>query len=376
MTHVPFDAVRDWMFGAALPFWAEHGVNRADGGFLEELSASGQDTGCSFTRVRVICRQTYVFAHAAALGWSPGHALSAEGFQYLKTRAQLAPGQWAKRLSRKGEVVDASVDLYEFAFVIFAAAWRHRISGDAEARNCAIATLEFIREHMRGEGGGFAHTLPYDGSYLQNPHMHLTEACLFAFEELGDERFLETAREVVELFRMRFFDGGTLGEIFANDWSRADRLTEPGHHFEWAWILGQFQRLTGQDVSSMAEAVANFAECYGVDPMSGAVYDAVDVSGAVTRMSSRIWTNTERLKAALALFELTGKDPRPVLASTLGLIFDRYFAGQIPGLWVDQFDGDGAPLTTKAPASCVYHIFLAFAELLRLEPKIRALPAV
>jgi len=374
MTQIPFDAVRNWMFGAALPFWAEHGVDRASGGFLEELSASGQDTGCAFTRVRVICRQTYVFAHGAALGWSRGEQLSADGFAYLNKHARLAPGQWAKRLSRDGTVLDASADLYDYAFVILTAAWRFGISADADARDCAVATLKFVREHMRAPGEGFAHKLPHDGRYLQNPHMHLAEACLVAFEALADEQFIETAREIIELFARRFFDGRTLGETFAQDWTRTGTIVEPGHHFEWAWILGEFQRLTGEDVSPLAVAVSDFAERHGVNPLSGAVYDAVDVSGEVARSTSRIWTSTERLKGVLALYELTGKDPRPALAQTLNLIFGRYMAGQIPGLWVDQFDGNGAPISKAVPASCVYHLFLAFAELLRLEPRIRALP--
>jgi len=362
------------MFDAALPIWAERGVDRTHGGFYEELSASGEDTGCAFKRVRVICRQIYVFAHGAHLGWSPGEALSQKGFHYLQAHAQLGPGEWAKCLSRAGDVIDRTTDLYDFAFIIFAAVWRYSISGDAAARRCAVDTLEFVRGRLRAPGGGFAHTLPFGRDRLQDPHMHLAEACLFGFEALGDERFLETAKELVDLFKIRFFDGQTLGEAFDLNWNRTGVPLQPGHHLEWAWILVEFQRLTSQDVSAYAKAIVDFAERHGVNPQTGAVYDAVDGDGHVTRSSSRIWTNTERLKATLALFELTGADPRPVLTSVLRLIFGRYFAGQIPGLWVDQFSADGAPMSTAVPASCVYHIFLAFAELLRLEPKIRALP--
>ena len=52
----------------------------------------------------------------------------------------------------------------------------------------------------------------------------------------------------------------------------------------------------------------------------------------------------------------------------------RYFGDNIPGLWTDQFDASGKPLSTATPASCVYHLFLAFAEMLRLEPQIAKLP--
>jgi mannose/cellobiose epimerase-like protein (N-acyl-D-glucosamine 2-epimerase family) len=373
MVQVPFDAVRTWMFEAALPFWAERGVDAEHGGFFEELSADGAPTACDFKRLRVICRQTYVFSHAALLGWPKGEPLSQLGFEYMRERARLPDGGWARRLARDGRIIDATPELYDLAFVIFAAAWRYRLSREPEARACAIETFAFVRERMTAPGGGFWRALPASAERAQNPHMHLTEACLAAFEATGEAQFLDVARELVSLFARRFFDGATLGERFDDDWARTSAVLEPGHHFEWVWILAQYQRLSGDDVTALAQAAAAFAERHGVEPESGAVYDAIAADGAPLRRSSRIWTNTERIKAALGLFELTGADPRPVLASSLRLIFQRYFADQIPGLWIDQFDGDGAPIDAPVPASCVYHLFLAFSEVLRLEDRIRAL---
>ena len=82
----------------------------------------------------------------------------------------------------------------------------------------------------------------------------------------------------------------------------------------------------------------------------------------------------DTVQAALALYEFDGRDPRPALASSMGLIFGRYFANNIPGLWTDRFDSFSKPMTSTTPASCVYHLFLAFSEMLRLEPQIAKLP--
>lgn len=375
MSPVPFEAARAWMFEAALPLWAERGVDRVDGGFYEELGAEGRPTACDFKRVRVMCRQIYVFSHGTVLGWKPGADISEWGYKYLVTQARLREGGWARVLSRRGAVIDATIDLYELAFVIFAMAWRYRASGDPEARAHALDTLEFIRTRMRAPNGGFWHSLPLTGTREQNPHMHLAEACLVAFEATGEEAFLDTAREVVQLFATRFFDPRTLGERFDQTWARVGGGgVEPGHHFEWTWILAHYQRLTGDPVGTLAARSAEFAERYGVDPGTHAVYDALSQEGDVLESSSRIWTNTERIKAALGLFELDGRDPRPALSSSCGLIFGRYFANDIPGLWTDRFDGMGKPMTTATPASCVYHLFLAFSEMLRLEPQIAKLP--
>jgi mannose/cellobiose epimerase-like protein (N-acyl-D-glucosamine 2-epimerase family) len=373
MSQVPFDAARAWLFDAALPLWAERGIDRIDGGFYEELTPEGLPTACDFKRVRVVCRQIYVFSHAALQGWKHGAEVSEWGYKYLVTQARLRDGGWARRLSRHGAVIDDTIDLYELAFVIFAMAWRYRVSADVEARTHAIETLTFIRTRMRAPNGGFWHTLPLTGLREQNPHMHLAEACLAAFEATGEEVFLDTAREVVQLFATRFFDPRTLGERFDQTWRRVGGGVEPGHHFEWTWILAHYQRLTGESVTSLAARSAEFAERHGVDPQTRAVYDALNEDGSVLRHSSRLWPNTERIKAALGLFELDGRDPRGAVASSAGLMFGRYFADIRPGLWTDQFDGDGKPLTQAVPASCVYHIFLAFSEMLRLEPRIAAL---
>jgi mannose/cellobiose epimerase-like protein (N-acyl-D-glucosamine 2-epimerase family) len=207
--------------------------------------------------------------------------------------------------------------------------------------------------------------------------MHLTEACLAAFEASGDERFLDQARDLVGLFKAKLFNGANLGERFTPDWRRlsgeAGRTLEPGHHFEWAWILAQYQRLSGADIARCAEALIAFGEKYGVDQHSHAVFDAVRDDAAVLNGSSRAWANAERIKAWLALYDLTGRDPRADVAASVDLLFERYFAGSKPGLWVDRFDRDGAPMVKAVPASIVYHLLLAFSEILRLEPKLSAI---
>ncbi|MEQ1811878.1 MAG: AGE family epimerase/isomerase [Terricaulis sp.] len=374
MSPVPFEAARAWMFEAALPFWAERGVDRVDGGFYEELDPDGRPTACDFKRVRVMCRQIYVFSHGAVLGWKQGADISELGYKYLVTNASLRDGGWARVLSRNGAVLDATIDLYDLAFVIFAMAWRYHASGDLEARSYARDTLEFIRTRMRAPNGGFWHALPLTGTREQNPHMHLAEACLVAFEATGEEVFLDTAREVVQLFASRFFDLRTLGECFDQTWKRVGGGIEPGHHFEWTWILAHYQRLTGEPVGTLAAQVSDFAERHGVDPGTHAVYDALTEAGDVLKSSSRTWPNTERIKAALGLFELDARDPRQVLTSSGNRIFDLYFANNVPGVWTDQFDRFGNPMTTATPASCVYHLFVAFSEMLRLEGRILALP--
>ena len=367
-------AIRSWMFDQALPFWAEHGVDRADGGYVEQLTLDGADAGVPFKRTRVTGRQIYVFSHAATLGWERGNELAAHGVDFLTRKAWLGADKgFARALSRTGEPVDVTPDLYDHAFVLFAFAWRHKAARDAMSRDWMHRALDYIESHLRHPSGlGFWHELPAKGWRQQNPHMHLTEACLAAFEATGEARFSDMATQLIDLFGAKFFDlkSETLAEYFTDDLSRAPgedgHVVEPGHQMEWAWILNAARKQLRLDTAAIIRALVRFAETHGVDKATNITYNGVRDDGAPLDRGSRSWPNTERMKAAVALWELDGVDPSAVIEPTSKVLLERYLGREPAGTWIDAFDAAGAPLNKTVPASTLYHVFLAFAETLRI----------
>lgn len=368
------DAIARWMFDAALPWWAANGLDRRDGGYVEHMTLDGRDGRAAFKRTRVTARQIYVFSHAHVLGFTDGAALARHGFEFLTQRTWNGPERgFARRLSRTGDALDPTPDLYDHAFCLYAFAWFHRATGDPAARDWMHRTLDFVEQHMRHPSGdGFHDELPPPGRRQQNPHMHLAEAALASFAATGEERFATLARELTSLFARAFFDPATatLAEIFTEDWRRAPgdegRCVEPGHHLEWAWILDCARRDLGIDLSPQVRAAVGFAERYGIDPVTRATYNVVRDDGVPLDRGSRTWPNTERLKAAVALLELDGTDPTRVFDETCGLLLERYLGHAPAGTWIDAFDGDGRAIAETIPASTLYHLFLAFAEVLRV----------
>jgi N-acylglucosamine 2-epimerase/mannose-6-phosphate isomerase len=377
MTDGIYAALSQWLFEEALPFWAENGVDRTDGGYVEHLRLDGTNPNVDYKRTRVIGRQIYVFSHAALLGWSEGANFARHGYDYLIRNAWLgAEGGWARRLDRRGSVKDATPDLYDLAFVLFALGWYYRASGDKEALGWAHRTADFIDASMRHPSGtGFLTTRPEIGPRLQNPHMHLLEAALANLNASGDARFRTLADEVVELFNDHFLDPAThtLGEQFNPDWSRVSgdvsRTVEPGHHFEWAWILADYQRTTERDMRSVVRQLVDFAERYGVDEESGGTFDFVRNDGVVLDRGLRVWPSAERIQAAVAMFELDGRDPRPVFEKTGRLLLERFLSHTPRGTWIDHFTAAGKVNVDKIPASTLYHLMLAFSEMLRVKEK-------
>ena len=82
-----------------------------------------------------------------------------------------------------------------------------------------------------------------------------------------------------------------------------------------------------------------------------------------TRCRSRA---VEGIKGWLALEEFTGVDASGAVQRSLDALFAWHLKHDVPGCWHDAFDADGRPLTSTVPASTLYHVFLAFAEVLRL----------
>ncbi len=375
-----FDRARAWLFDDALPFWAEVGVDRTRGGFHEALDLSGRPLPGGFRRLRVACRQIYAFSHGALLGWAPGLPLARAGFAWLVEKGwQGADRGWARRLTPEGEVCDGTPDLYDHAFVLFALAWLYRAGGDPEALTWAHRTLDFIERHLRHPSGrGYRHALPATGFRLQNPHMHFLEAALALCEARPEPRFRVLAEELVALFEGQFLDPrtGTVAEAYTEGLLRAPgpegRVVEPGHQFEWAWLLGASERVLGRPGSGAAGQLLAFGERFGVNPDTGATYDQVRDDGVVLAAGSRTWPNTERIKAHVARIERDGAAPVASLTSATALLLDRYLAREPRGTWTDHFDGEGRPIAATIPAATLYHLVVAITELLRVESTVRA----
>lgn len=362
-----------WLFDDALPFWADAAWDPSFGGAIEELGFDGRDAGLPIKRTRVICRQIYVFSHAATMGWTDGFAAIARAADFLTTRIWQGDARgFATLMTREGAVHDSRANLYDAAFAALAFAWALRATGDGAHRDWLTRTFAFIERELRHASGiGYENGLNTTGWRLQNPHMHLLEASIAAFDATGEAEHRSRIEALADLCRRSFVDPqGALGEYFAEDWSPAsppdgDR-SEPGHAFEWVWLLNEARRVTGGDFRQTQERLFQRAESYGLNPGAGAVKAAIDRHGRTLNAHSRLWPNTERLKAGLAL-EGSGAPSASTAAETLFAYYLSPRAGRnFPrGAWIDAIHENGAPLSERIPASTLYHLFLAFTEALR-----------
>jgi mannose-1-phosphate guanylyltransferase / mannose-6-phosphate isomerase len=200
--------------------------------------------------------------------------------------------------------------------------------------------------------------------------MHLFESAL-AWEPLGGPVWRALSDEIAALSMSRFIDPatGALREFFDADWRALEGeggLVEPGHQFEWAWLLERWGRARG-DSAALAGARRLFENgLKGVDPVREVAVNALWDDFSVRDGAARLWPQTEHLKAALVL-----GDEAQALRAARGLA--QYLETPVRGVWRDKLQPDGRFIDEPAPATSFYHLMMAILELTaQASPKGRA----
>ncbi|MDD9908416.1 MAG: AGE family epimerase/isomerase [Ahrensia sp.] len=363
---------RSWLFDAALPFWLKHGLDSTHGGFHEVLDFSGSSTGAD-KRLRTMARQIYVFAKAKQMGWSGDAAAAVEhGLAFFNQAGEASWGGWFKTFDATSQPLDLNEDVYDHAFIRLAMS-QAKLAGFRNLDAISDRNDEFLHSMIVRDGGGSqlgyqedsAGTLPR----RSNPHMHMLEAALASYEATGNEASLQTAAHIADLFEQKFFckDRLILLEAFTADLG-TDATTsadwEPGHHFEWAWLLWRYGECAGRDMTPAMLKLMASAKGFGVNPVSGLAHDVIQPDGSPRHQSARCWPQTEWLKAELALARSGQRHAVYAAERVAERLWSHYVEPAPEGLWNDVCDVAGQPISQSVPASTFYHIICAMDEYL------------
>lgn len=356
-----------WLKMSALPLWGTVGVD-SHGGFVEALGEDGDAVG-DFRRARVQARQAYVYSLGADWGWGPGYpAIVDRGLIRFETTNRRSDGLYRTLVSADGLVLDETAALYDQAFVLLATATAAAAGIDPARRHQTAGRLLGTLDTGRLPQGGWRE--PVGHPFQANAHMHLLEAAL-AWEAVDpDGPWGGIADEVVALARARFIDAGSgfLREFFDDQWhpvsGEAGRLVEPGHQFEWAWLLTRWGRLRG-DVWAH-QAARRLFECgqSGLDLVRGVAIDELDDTLSPRSARARLWPQTEWLKAALILAETADGETRDRWMTSARQALHGLNSYLRPnGTWRDKLGADGRFEIEPAPASSLYHLMAAARQL-------------
>jgi mannose/cellobiose epimerase-like protein (N-acyl-D-glucosamine 2-epimerase family) len=380
----PTDAAQwaDWFHDAFLPDWIERVRDKANGGFFDTLDQHGNPVSNAPKTVLAQARLAFTFAHLADLsGDARFDAAASDAFSGLP-RFRKSSGLYCRALTPDGSATgkpgDGVARSYDQSFVILAlATWlRRRPSPEFEAEldNCWAA----IETHLCDPAAGL---LLEDDSvsdpghpdapmWAQNPHMHLYEAALQAFEMTGRPEWLDRASALRAVALRHFFDkaSGTIVEFLAPDLSplagEPGARREVGHQCEWAWLLRREMALGGrEDLSDVVSRLEGFALTRGFATsgvMRGAAFDAVNAEGGLLEETFLLWPQTEAIKmfAVRHMAGATGAGDAAV--ELMVLMFERYFRDR--PVFINQLNAAGRAIWPEALSRLLYHIVLALTE--------------
>jgi mannose-6-phosphate isomerase len=377
-----------WLHEHALALWDTHGVDRESGGFFESLWFDPRtrrlEAAGAVRRGRVVARQIFAFDAGHHAGWRSAQSDPVRhGAEYLFSRLHRGNGRFSVAVDAPTAVADARFSLYETAFYLFALArLEATFAEEYAAAETALACLADLRRGWGKPNRGFEESRPATLPLRSNPHMHLLEAAL-EWIDVADpaERdvWIELARELIELCCTRFMDpeSGAIREYFDAEWcpmaGEACAIIEPGHQFEWAWLLLKWTALPYSEGTlregyrAAALRLVQLAERFGVDETRGVAINELWDDMTPKDAAAKLWPQTERLKAWCALLDHARTPAEAataaaqIRAAAAGLT--AYFLEDPQGLWHEVQRPDGTFVAEPCKASSFYHIVCAIETL-------------
>lgn len=389
--------VYDYIYQTSLPLWCEEGFNR-NGGFVESLSFNARPDG-KIKRLRVHGRQTFIMLYL--LRNNPRNRLLPylqqtkdrviEAQQFLNNYQSPIEHLYSTLVDNKGDVVNGDILPYDHTFLMMGFGELWLATEDDSYAHKAEYIYRQLKQYFQNSDGSFtlsatlANYPPLKLNYHsqeQNHHMHMFEACLSLYETTHLSLWLERAHKMFALLEKYFFNSEQtlLHEYFHGGWtidSQKGMQLQPGHYYEWVWLLQRYQSLCGgnETAESIATKLYAYANKYGSnDPDTGLIVDEMMPKGEPLRQTKRLWVQAEALKAHISMCKRSARfgDSASVASITqtietlLESIFQYYLDPHSCGVWYDQLDATNMNISLNAPASTAYHILLALHEYLKL----------
>ncbi|MCE0992741.1 AGE family epimerase/isomerase [Pseudomonas sp. DCB_CB] len=332
-----------------VPLWQGPGWNADMALPYEALDAQHHPLPVQRYRAMACARQLYVFS--SRIG-QPGAAERAAAlFRSLQKHFHDAEhGGWFYSIDAQGKPLDRRKDLYTHAFIVFACAHYWGKVRESLVESTLNAALDIIDQQFARDDGLYEACLGEDwadlgSGPLQNPQMHLAEAFLQVLAVRGDEHVRQSLLQLCQALEAHFIEPAH-GLMLEKPHGAVDNWFEPGHQFEWFYLLHTSPLLRDTPLHASIDRAFGFAEQFGVK--DAAVLAMLNVDGRVLDASQRIWAQAEYLRA-LTLRE--GSEAK--LAGQLGALSARFLrdAG-----WYECRGVDGVVSRDDMPSTTPYHL--------------------
>ncbi len=345
-----------------VPLWQGPGWNAELALPYEALDADHRPLPPQRYRAMACARQLYLFA---GLIGEPGAAFAEERaaalFRSLQRHFHDAEqGGWFYSIDPAGQPLDTRKDLYTHAFIIFACAHYWAKVREPLVESVLNAALEVVAQRFSSGDGLYEAVLERNWSSvnsgpLQNPLMHLAEGFLATLAVRDDAQVQAALLAMATAMQQRFIDRQH-GVMMEKPLGAVDNWFEPGHQFEWFFLLESSQVLRGTALHASLTRAFAYAEQQGVDKSSGAVSGMLALDGSVRDATQRIWAQAEYLRALTLRPHSDALLQRQLLALQAHFLHDKG--------WHECLDAKGVVSRADMPSTTPYHLATCYRGLI------------
>lgn len=382
-----------------LPFWMEHTPDPAHGGFVGWVDEDGAADPLAPKGGVLNSRILWTFA-AAARRYAEGAYLEVarRALEFLYQRFwDDAHGGVYWLVDPEGHPLVDRKQTYNLAFAVYGLAEFVRATGDAEARERAVAVFRTIEEHARDPvEGGYWEARGRDWRPLadvrlsdkdqnapksMNTHLHVMEAYTNLLRVWPDPGLRQRLGELVRLHLDRIVDPATghLRLFFDAKWRPRAADVSFGHDIEASWLLAEAAAETGDDrllerVREGSARLARAALAEGLDAVGGGLFAERSSEGRVDD-EKHWWVQAEAVVGFVHAWEETSDDAFLAAAESVWRFVECFLIDRRHGEWHWRVRRDGRPipaLPKVEPWKCPYHNGRAALEVLSRSERIRA----
>lgn len=268
-------------------------------------------------------------------------------------------GGWFYSIDPQGAPLDRRKDLYTHAFIIFACAHYWARVREPLVESVLNAALNVVAERFADDDGLYDAVLNEDWTTLnsgplQNPLMHLAEAFLATIEVRDDGATLAALDALTAAMQRRFIDTEH-GVMLEKPLTAVDNWYEPGHQFEWFFLLESSEHLRGSPLHRSLTTAFAHSETQGVDPRTGAVVAMLEADGQIKDGTQRIWAQAEYLRALTLRPGSEAALSRQLLALQANFLHDSG--------WNECLDSNGQISRSDMPSTTPYHLATCYLGL-------------
>ncbi|MCO7575635.1 MULTISPECIES: AGE family epimerase/isomerase [Pseudomonas chlororaphis group] len=358
-----FNAMQQHFHKVIVPLWQGPGWNPQLALPYEALDAEQRPLPPQRYRAMACARQLYLFSQLIGDAAAPfAEERAAALFRSLQRHFHDAEhGGWFYSIDADGAPLDRRKDLYTHAFILFACAHYWAKVREPLVESVLNAALEVVALRFARGDELYEASLAEDWSGLgsgplQNPLMHLAEAFLAILAVREDAAVQTALLELCQAMQQQFIDPQH-GVMLEKPLGAVDNWFEPGHQFEWFFLLDSSPLLRSNPLHASLSRAFAFAEQLGVDPQSGAVCAMLDLQpGApIKDATQRIWAQAEYLRA----LTLRADSQAPLLRQLKALHAHFLHAGG----WNECLDASGAVSRRDMPSTTPYHLATCYRGL-------------